>query len=199
MNSVVTLKLITFVSLHMFPTMLLGWISGLSSAMVMQFRNIKSRTTWSKILWLMTLWHHILNLKRHIQKKKNLITYMLYINHKDHSYHSFDPDKEYSHTFFTFNWKNVKIALLIVSCKIHMLIVNFHTCSSLRPHSRLSGACLFLWAWGVFIFLFTHYVEQTDTATTLRVLGTTEAHMAPATFSASDINSAKSTHIEQSN
>lgn len=51
--------------------------------------------------------------------------------------------------------------------------------------------------WSIFFRFcsFTRYVEQKDTATTLHALCTTEVHMAPASSSASDINSAKSTHI----
>lgn len=39
-------------------TGLFGSISGRSRAMVMQFRKMKTRTTWSNNLWEITLWHH---------------------------------------------------------------------------------------------------------------------------------------------
>lgn len=44
-------------------TVLRGSMSGLSRAMVMQLRKIKTSTTWSNILWAMTFWHIIRNLE----------------------------------------------------------------------------------------------------------------------------------------
>lgn len=44
-------------------TVLCGSMSGRSSAIVMQLRNMKTSTTWSNILWAMTFWHITLNLE----------------------------------------------------------------------------------------------------------------------------------------
>lgn len=45
-------------------TVLRGSMSGLSRAMVMQLRKIKTSTTWSNILWAMTFWHVTRNLEK---------------------------------------------------------------------------------------------------------------------------------------
>lgn len=44
--------------------MLPGSMSGLSKAMVMQLRKMKTRTTWSNILCAMTFWQETRSLRR---------------------------------------------------------------------------------------------------------------------------------------
>lgn len=45
-------------------TVLLGSMSGLSRAMVIQLRKMKTRTTWSNILCAMTFWQETRSLRR---------------------------------------------------------------------------------------------------------------------------------------
>lgn len=68
-------------------TMLLGWMSGLSRAMVIQLRKMKRRMTWSNILWLMTLWHHNLNLEREEETGRHQIHHLFFMPLFTHHLH----------------------------------------------------------------------------------------------------------------